>query len=252
MQDKTTAMKFVWSVLFFCFLGGCHPIATGVQSSYYTDQLAAQQADSSAEALIAPYREQLKTEMEEVLETTTYTMKKAQPESTLGGWFSDVLLDATTALLDEKVDFVAQNYGGLRIPSLPQGDITVGKIYELMPFDNSIVILELKGSQVQQFVAHFMQLGGWPVSKGIRIIDKGHTQEISIDDKPLEADATYRVLVSDYIANGGDRCDFLVDAPRKKLPVLIRELVIRYLKSHQETVQAESYYSNRIIQSNDK
>ena len=60
----------------------------------------------------------------------------------------------TERLLGEPVDFAVINYGGMRIPAIPKGPITRGKIFELMPFDNLLVVVRLDVSILTQFINH--------------------------------------------------------------------------------------------------
>jgi 5'-nucleotidase/2',3'-cyclic phosphodiesterase and related esterases len=196
--------------------------------------------------LIAPYRATMVDEMNEVVEQTPYLLERKKQNGSLGGWFSDVILNGTKSILGVEADFAVQNHGGIRIPSIPKGDITIGKVFEVMPFDNKLVLLELDGGQVRQLVSHFMSLGGWPTSEGI-VIQKADPLQIEVKGKPIEDNEKYKVIISDYIANGGDRCDFLKAIPRKDLGVLIRTLAIDYLRKKSKTVQPASYYQNRII-----
>ena len=188
--------------------------------------------DESVEAFILPYREQLSKTMDTKIATNNTHMPKRRPNSLLGNWFADVLLASSRQLMDEEIHFAAQNFGGLRLPSVGKGDITVGTIYELMPFDNSLVILEAEGDIVNQLVQRIAEKGGWPISDGLSfaMVD-GQAKDILIQNKPLDLEATYRFALPDYIANGGDDCDFLESAKRIETGKLLRDVIIDYLKS---------------------
>src|SRR5690606_18308907 len=93
--------------------------------------------------------------------------------------------------------------GGLRI-ELQRGDITIGNLFELMPFENELVLLELSGRNVQQLADFIAATGGQPVS-GLRMkISDGKATDIVVAGKPLKLSRTYKLITYDYLANGGD------------------------------------------------
>ena len=126
-------------------------------------------SDKQFDEVIKPYRDQLESKMNEVIAYNVNEMSKNRPNSTLGNWFSDALLEEAEYIYKKDVDLAMQNYGGLRIPSLRQGDITVGNIYELMPFDNKLVILTMDGKLLQQLLDRVAERGGWPISKTLPV-----------------------------------------------------------------------------------
>ncbi len=97
------------------------------------------------DSIIAPYKAKLDSKMNEVIGYVDY-MNKQKPESTLGNWVADIIADKAAEITGKKIDFAVQNYGGLRISEIPKGPITVGKIYELMPFENFVTIISAKGA----------------------------------------------------------------------------------------------------------
>lgn len=199
-------------------------------------------ADPEITALIAPYKLELDKVMEAVIGQSGVDLEKRRPEGTLGNWMADAIQRKAEKYLGEPVDFAIQNYGGIRIPVIKKGAITRGKIYELMPFDNKIVILYLNKVEVEELVAHLMKSKGWPVSSTIQI------KQLSVEDimvaingKAMEEGITYKVAVPDYIANGGSGSFFLKDKKRKDLNILIRDALIEDVIDHadkQEAIQS--------------
>jgi 2',3'-cyclic-nucleotide 2'-phosphodiesterase (5'-nucleotidase family) len=72
---------------------------------------------------------------------------------------------------ERKVDAGFMNQFGIR-SSIPKGNITVGKIFEMMPFDNLVVLQEIKGNVLKEFLDKTAADGGWPVSIGTRWASK--------------------------------------------------------------------------------
>ena len=93
-------------------------------------------ADSTVLAIIAPYQNAIEEEMNEVLTYTKYDLEKGRPQSTLGNFVTDLCLNYADAHI------CVMNNGGLRT-TISKGNITRGKLYELMPFENELVVLEL-------------------------------------------------------------------------------------------------------------
>ncbi|MBT8196480.1 MAG: 5'-nucleotidase C-terminal domain-containing protein [Bacteroidia bacterium] len=126
------------------------------------------------------------------------------------------------------VDFCLLNNGGLRA-SLPHGDITRGKIFELMPFENEMIVLELNGETTLELVDFIAEKGGMPVS-GIRFeIENQKPTNITINGKAFDKNKTYKVVTSDYLAHGGDKLAMLKKRLNDKLTgVKIRDAIIEY------------------------
>jgi len=198
--------------------------------NYQVDERAAEE-DPEILAMIAPYKKTLDAKMTEIIGELDEQLVKSRPNSKLGNWFTDVLKEEAILLTGKPVDFAIQNYGGIRVPSLSKGPISVGKIYELMPFDNMLIVVELDGKATKLLVDKIAELNGWPISDGLSFsIEDGKSKDVTISGKPWKESDTYYVGIPDYIANGGDDCDFLLDYPRENTGKYIREVVIDHLR----------------------
>lgn len=199
------------------------------------------QGDAEILNLITPYKQQLDAEMNEVIGTSAIELFKGSPESTMGNWFADALKEEAD-VLSGSIDFAIQNRGGLRINSIAPGPITKGKIYELMPFDNFLVIMETDGTIVRLMMQHIAEDGGWPVSQEVKMkVSHGEVEELTISGQPLIDDQTYRWALPDYIANGGSDCDWLQTEKRINTGVMIRDVIIdhvRKLTNQDESVKS--------------
>ena len=127
--------------------------------------------------------------------------------SVLGEWSSDVIR------LAAKTDIAFQNGGGLRT-SIPAGDITMGKLYEVMPFDNTIVTMDLTGEQVLAVLNHginsdkrgMVQFSGLQVQIDSARPAGSQLLEVRLNDGTLlDPAATYRIATNDFMADGGDQ-----------------------------------------------
>ena len=142
----------------------------------------------------------------------------------------------------EHVDVAVVNIGGMRC-NWGAGDITFRHVFELMPFDNMLVVLTLKGSDLQQLCEIFAYSGGQGIA-GMRIKafgDKVMQQDalVTIGGKPIEMDKTYTVATSDYLSQGNDGM-----VPLKNYVEMwnseekIRDLYIEYIEQV-KTVEAK-------------
>ncbi|MGB4838421.1 MAG: 5'-nucleotidase C-terminal domain-containing protein [Saprospiraceae bacterium] len=204
-----------------------------IKDRNYRIEKASYPVDVHIASIIEPYKVQLDKTMNEVIGYSDEELVKGKPASTLTNWFCDVLLDESQKLVTQKIDFALQNYGGIRVPFLSKGNITVGTIYELMPFDNVMFIMELKGDVIQQFFDKMAASGGWPVSRGVYFeIAYGAAKNIKIGESPLDPERVYIAAVPDYIANGGDNMVMLLEAKSYNTGVLIRDLLINNIKEN--------------------
>lgn len=185
-------------------------------------------ADSSLSALLAPYKRGVDTQMTVVVGHTDMPLTKAQPESALGNFVADATLVAARKL-DGKVVAAVGNYGGIRLPYIAPGPITRGKVYELMPFDNMLTIAEIPGHVLQQFCNAMAERKGWPVSGISFAIKDKKALDVIIAGAPLNENLVYKIAISDYIAHGGDNCDFLRPLKKRYTTVFIRDAMIDYV-----------------------
>jgi len=161
-------LLLVSSVLFSSSCSKKHYIVHQQDAQYYKFQKNKNDRDDSAtEMVIAPYREKLAKEMNEVLIYSEVELIRAKPNSTLGNWITDVIFEETIIQTKLEIDGAFQNYGGIRINSMPSGPITKGKIFEVMPFENMAVILHMEGNVLQQLCDRIVAYGGWPTSQSI-------------------------------------------------------------------------------------
>lgn len=184
--------------------------------------------DSSLILMLFPYTDSVKQSMNSVIGFSVTGLTKHQPESTLGNFMADCMKNMAEKKFNKKIAAAFVNYGGIR-SYIPKGDITVGTIYELMPFDNLIVVQEVKGKVLQQFLNKTAVGGGWPVSGLTMAIKDRKAVDVKIDGVPLNDSVNYIIANSDYIANGGDDCDMLKSIEKQNLHYVYRDALIEYI-----------------------
>jgi len=208
-----------------------HTYLADVKSNNRRIEKVSYTIDKDVADLIAPYKEKLDLVMNEVIGHNEEELKKDKPNSTLGSWFTDAVLEEINHQKGIKADFTVQNYGGIRVPTMSAGHVTVGTIYEVMPFDNTMMIIEMKGSIVQLLFDRIADSGGWPISQTVKFdIEFGKARNIYIKDMPLDTNKVYSAAIPDYVANGGDNTWFLTDLEKFDTQILLRDLLINNVK----------------------
>ncbi len=201
-------------------------------TEYHTGQLIHFDSTSTSEdervlKLIHPYKTQIDSQMNEVVGYCAESMSKYRPESPLGNAVVDMLMNYTTHELQIEPDVCVMNFGGLRT-ALNPGKITRGKVFELMPFDNSLVVVELNQKQLDKLAAHILSKGGEPIGgiKQVRIIQTNGYAQFSFD-QAINIKERYQIITSNYLANGGDGFSVFNESTKKtELNVLIRDALV--------------------------
>ncbi|HET6243953.1 MAG: 5'-nucleotidase C-terminal domain-containing protein [Bacteroidetes bacterium] len=219
----------------FAFFSACSfsPKLASVERNFIELNDTLISPDSTTIALISPYKKRIDDEMYGILIHSEMAFVKGQPESLLGNLVADLILKKANEYYQNKgepIDFCLLNNGGLR-SSLPEGEITRGKIFELMPFENELVVLTLSGEKVKMLFNYIASAEGMPVS-GIKMgILKSKAVNILINEIPFDENKTYKVVTSDYLAAGGDKMSFFNEPVRmENLNKKLRDAIIEYMK----------------------
>jgi 2',3'-cyclic-nucleotide 2'-phosphodiesterase (5'-nucleotidase family) len=229
-----TGMKIFSTFIFLFLLAACSPFYQARQVSYEGYRISGQRTDSAMHAMLQPYSDSINKSMSAVVVTLANNLEKKQPEGTLGNFMADALLAMAEKVFGEKPDAAFMNNGGIRLPSVSAGPVTRGKIFELFPFDNTLVLVTIKGDVLQQFLDHISSRGGWPVAGMTMKIKNKKAIDVLIAGKKLDPAATYTIALGDYTANGGDDAAMLVGLPQKNRGYLMRDALFDYLKIYQQ------------------
>lgn len=205
--------------VFLLLLLACnrHAHVTSVTPGYTVMNDTVAQHDSAIASILNPYKLQLDSVMDEVIGKTMLAMpnEKGKQETFLGNFVADVCLSRGNAVYQpadgRAADICILNNGGLRA-SLPQGNITRRNVFELMPFDNEIVVVTISGAKMRELIRHVAASGGMPIA-GMNLGMKPDKSpgKVLINGEPFDSTKTYKVLTSDYLAHGGDKMAFLKD-----------------------------------------
>lgn len=251
----------IWYIPSFVGLGlpglmllvGCtktaYPVSVETETISLEKEIA---SDSTLEALIAPYRQQLAESMDQTIIRSARQLTLGSPESTLGNMLADLFYDFSLEIWPGEVDFLILNRGGLRIPDLPEGDIIRRQFYELLPFENEIYLLAIPGQELDQLFNLMAAKGGWPISHTARFVIAGSKSEsILVHGKPIIPERIYYVAMPDYVANGGDDAYFLKTNPKRVSGVLMRDMAIEgCIQRHQNGIVLDGKLDGRVTLNN--
>lgn len=223
-------ISIVFAGLFAISLSISCKLAYQAQSVKYIDYriTPGNAQDSSIIALMRPYSDSINRSMNDIVAVSEIELEKKQPEGTLGNVLADGMLMMAEKKYATHVDAAFINFGGIRLPSIPAGNITRGKIFELSPFDNVLILQKISGKVVQQFLDHVANKGGWPCAGISMQIKNKKAINVLIGGISINESAVYTIANNDYVANGGDDCTMLKSIPQMNKGYLFRDAVIDY------------------------
>lgn len=192
--------------------------------------------DSSLSATISPFREQLKGELEDTLLYMHQHLIRSEFDSShqnlLWNWVTDAILTYAKEELNWEINACLLNSGGLR-KDIPSGPITVKDIFELMPFDNYLVKIELDENGFEEMKG-YLKSKPQPSSGLIYYYSNDELYDITFSTKK----ATKTFVTINYLADGGDRMSFWKSGERMDSSILLRDAMIWYCKKYSEAQPA--------------
>jgi 5'-nucleotidase/UDP-sugar diphosphatase len=206
---------------------------------------------------LTPYADKVESLLSEVIgnaEAPFSNENTRKQETEIGNLVADSMLWSTRSL---KTDFALQNGGGIRV-GLPAGEITKKKIYEILPFDNTVVALKMKGRQVLRLFDHMAAVpagsGAFPqISGGVRFTINAAARKIegvTINGRPIDPDRIYAMATNSYLAGGGDGYKILLEAlDRYDTSTFQRDILVEYIASVRKRLKPELEGRIRVVQS---
>lgn len=205
------------------------------------------------EGFISPYRESVNKSMDTILAFApeTYSKNDGLFNTAIGNLMADIVFKESNPIFSKRttkrIDAVILNHGGIR-SIISKGTITTRTAYEVMPFENSIVVVALKGKQLNTIITFLSKAKrAHPISGIILTIDKNHQIiKALVGNKPIDESKTYYVATSDYLYNGGDKMTFFKpNSNVYNLDYKIRNAMLDYFKKV-DTINPKK--DNRFIQ----
>ncbi len=194
-------------------------------------------SDKTIENIIEPYREKVEKEMTTVISYTPINLYRndGDLESSLGNLMADLCYERANPVFNARtgknIDFAMFNYGGIRA-GISKGNITNENAFNLMPFENSLVVVELTSEKIKELVNYLIEENtAHPLSKQFNLAVTENGYNLKINNVPLDNSKTYFVLTSDYLQTGGDNMNFFKDPVNiHKLDYKVRNAIIDYFK----------------------
>lgn len=196
--------------------------------------------------LIRPYKKALDSLMALPVAQSSMPLTKTLPESTLGNLITDLIkhhFEKTSGIV---LHGLILNQGGLRI-ELPEGTITRSMVFELMPFDNELVLFNMKGEDLISVLNHIAEKGGMPIA-GIKmgIADKKAVQ-VEIAGNPIRLNENYLIATSDYLYGGGDKFNFSKSSNLTYTKLKIRDLIMEsFMEMNKQGIPLSAQKDGRI------
>lgn len=229
-------MKFYFNYLFILvFISSCHPALqqSAVPQREIISIDSRLQPHKNAQQLIAPYKKQLDAQMDRIITYNIYDLNKEGLNSSLGMLTADALLDVANEIhqkvYNEEVDIALTNSGGLRRTFTP-GSLTIRSMYELMPFENEVVVVKISGKDFIKMIEYLRKGKGHPIA-GFSFAMQGEDLNIFIKNQPFDINKSYTVATTDYLQAGGDNMNFLSNPIElHPLHLKLRDLFIQYFE----------------------
>lgn len=204
--------------------------------------------DNEFAALITPYRQSVDSMRSMKIGVTPYAYDRTSAE--MLNLMSDFVKVRGAELCGKPVDLAIMNKGGIR-NSLANGDITKGEIIDIAPFDNSIVVMDIKGSDLLENLEIMAAQGGNGVSGNVKVLYDPNNftlNSATIDGKPIDANKNYRLATIDYLAAGND---YMTPLKRgviiSRSPEVLYKILIDYINAGKlDTLLANPDSNNRM------
>jgi len=215
------------------------PVKTGVHSSQIVidDSIP---ADPEIEKLLAPYSAKVHALSLVIGRLERPLKKEPVGAGTLGNFVTDGIRAYAESKLDKPVTLTIMNAGGLRKNTISEGELRASDVFELLPFENALMVVEISGANLLKLLPPLVrdaQSGArlqykWndqnrPEFLSGKLIDaKGHEQEI-------DPNKLYTIVTIDYLLKvGGGAYAVLKEAKNvTPLNITVRDAMMEYVKS---------------------
>ncbi len=173
-------------------------------------------ADKAIEDYIEPFRAHINKNLDSVISYAidTYSKTDGELNTAIGNLMADMVFEQSNPIFKlrtgKEIDMVLLNHGGIR-SIIPKGNITKRTAFEVMPFENIIVVVEMKGKYINELI-DYLKKGkrAHPISKlKLKLDQDFELVEATIKGSEIDEEQLYYVATVDYLYYGGDRMHFL-------------------------------------------
>ena len=196
--------------------------------------------DPAVEKMLQPYAGKVRA-LNEVIGKLKGDLKKSGiGAGSMGNFVVDALRDRAQVKTGKPVLLAITNSGGLRKSTIAEGDLTNGDIFELLPFENALVTVDLTGDQLRRFLDVIMR--NRDAQSGARITfklnDKKENEIVTVklgspgSEVDIDPKATYTIATIDYLVKRGGEYNVLQEGQNMQpLNITMRDAVLEYVRS---------------------
>jgi len=210
-----------------------------------------------SDSSVVKYYQPFKKNLEESLMNTpisyspeTYKKNDGELNSALSNMFADATYEMSNPVFNvmsgKNIDIVLLNNGGIR-SIISKGNVSEKTAFELMPFENSIVVLELSGFSIVKMIDYLRKVKIQHPISGLQITlnNDYSVNEVKINGVRIKNEKKYYVATTDYLLEGGDKMYFLAETTKTTdINYKMRDILIDYFKKY-DTLKLKS--DNRFI-----
>ncbi len=188
---------------------------------------------------IKPFSDNINKDLNSILAYCTETQDKSIGtwQTNIGNLLAEITFELGNPIFQKRenktIDICLLNHGGIRAV-IPKGDVTTRTAFEVMPFENSLIIVGITGKDIKDLAEFILKEKKPHPLYGIKIFVEKSTlsiNRIEINNQPLDENRTYYVATSDYLAYGGDNMTFLESSKIKyDMDYKLRNMLIDYFK----------------------
>ncbi len=215
-------------VLFHALLYSCSARHLVHHQEYRHSSLKDAPSSTEFDSIISPFKRQLQVKMDQRIAVSSGELNKDGAETSLGNFMCDAIKWSYDSLTNSNSEIIVlMNRGGMRA-TINTGEVTVNHMYELMPFDNEIQMVEVTGAEIKEILRSIIHKKHAFLGLNISVNSKD-TLVTTRKGEPILSDRSYILVTSDYLVNGGDNFTFGNKAIRtQKMNILLRDALIYY------------------------
>lgn len=193
--------------------------------------------DEATDSLISAYVAKAEEGFDEVIATLTRPLRRSGDSQSLLG---NMIVDAMN--YSAQSDIAMSNFGGVR-NDLEAGPVTIEDIFRVLPFGNKMAVVQVSGQFIKELIEDRVtgNSRGMLISGAVVVVDKRKPNRDrvtiqSIQGKPFDPQKSYKLAVSDYLAEGNSGFGRLTEVDASHMiysGIMVRQALIDYMNAGQ-------------------
>lgn len=190
--------------------------------------------DAEFVRIITPYKNALEGKMNTKISYTPVDLNKNGDNSNLGNLLADFTLSGAQEWAQKNnrpaIDAAVINIGGIR-STIGKGDVLTKHVFEVMPFENEVVVMKMKGSDLAGLFNYYAENSKNNPVAGLKIVtNNGMVETALVGGKAVDPAKDYYIATSDYLALGGDNMKFFTKGEMLLTGLKLRDVFLDYFK----------------------